>query len=600
MRTSGVSSLTLARSLGILCIVTLGLGAIVGSGCDDCVRSGSVTSTIPSEGGVLSLDGKPLATFPPNTFKGPADVTLAIEPKTDADAVSAIDITLSMPANKMTLAARGEITLNFYESDIRSAQDANREIALAQPAAIDTTKLFAQVVVGGKTAVSYSTRVVSGGINGVYTVGLTTLQLTAAAAQLAQELGNEANLLVRVYLRIDVDGSNTSRLLYRWTSDGGLSAVGGAVAPTGNKVPLILVHGIAANPRAACGATDMYSSTWRGFALNFFTLQEAASLREEFDLYTFQYPTNQSIKSNGLALARKIFEHFGNRPVVIVGHSMGGLVTRAADVLYGKGGINGDSAVVDIDIRRVVTLDTPHRGVPWADDGAVIIEKAFCWGPASHQGAADLRWDGMDSGKCDNPLLCAATGLNTHVAHLKKYIPYAGRFDVAGLPSPEVLRALTVADLVLAQGGPSAAGAVSAASGALIYQWCKDSPHPWYYCAGRVIQIASQAALAPSARSDGDGATLIKSQRLQWWTGSTWKDQDGQDGKDRLFAAYRPTFDNTDHSSMRRWDLQVSPYSGSGEVLLGHCGQGHWPGLYGANRRPAVHMYVDGRKPARE
>ena len=213
---------------------------------------------------------------------------------------------------------------------------------------------------------------------------------------------------------------------------------------------------------------------------------------------------------------------------------MGGLVTRAAELHYSKQGINGVNALWDIDIRGVITLDTPHLGVNWVDNVAILDEK-LCFGPDTHQGALDLSWERNDDGTtCANPLLCdPVVGLNTYTTevnntkHLKKYIPYAGNFDISGAPLPVVLASSSLSDLV------ATATALYAASS-----------HPVYYFP-RMAQVISQARLEPVARSGGDGVTLVKSQRLQTLNGSSWVD------RPELFdRPLHPVFQNTDHSSI--------------------------------------------------
>lgn len=432
----------------------------------------TATVSVPPSGGSVSIDSRVVATVAPSTLLAQGDVTVTLSLKADAEALSSNDIALSLPADKLIVSPTGEITVYFYPDDTTAAAASTRKGALALPRALDPSTLFAKVKVGSEKAVAFTASVAWDAAKGVYVVSLKTTQLASAALQWTGRKieQNVVDPLVPVYLAsldlqfsiwraLTLDDSSTTRVLYKWSASEAVSAASTPEnVPTG-KVPLILVHGIEATPFYQCGTNSLYHVTWQKFADKFFNPPFVElpdeKLSDKYQLYTFQYPTNQPIKRNSRWLAQRIFEHFPNRPVVIVGHSMGGLVTRAAELHYSKQGINGVNALWDIDIRGVITLDTPHLGVNWVDNVAILDEK-LCFGPDTHQGALDLRWERNDDGTtCDNPLLCdPVVGLNTYTTevnntkHLKKYIPYAGNFDIAGAPLPGVLASSPLSDLV--------------------------------------------------------------------------------------------------------------------------------------------------------
>jgi pimeloyl-ACP methyl ester carboxylesterase len=76
-----------------------------------------------------------------------------------------------------------------------------------------------------------------------------------------------------------------------------------------------------------------------------------------FDVYFVSYPSTQASIGSHARNLQRILHHLDHPgPIHIVGHSMGGLVTRAYLELE-----------VDPRLRRVVTLGTPHQGADMAD-----------------------------------------------------------------------------------------------------------------------------------------------------------------------------------------------------------------------------------------
>src|ERR1017187_4913240 len=95
-------------------------------------------------------------------------------------------------------------------------------------------------------------------------------------------------------------------------------------APLGNRIPLILIHGIQSDP-----------SMWNTF-LNYYATHSA--LQNNFKPYTFAYKTDDTVMGAadpndvfGLCpkLGNSLQQYFGTQRVAILAHSMGGLVARA-------------------------------------------------------------------------------------------------------------------------------------------------------------------------------------------------------------------------------------------------------------------------------
>ena len=135
------------------------------------------------------------------------------------------------------------------------------------------------------------------------------------------------------------------------------------------KRPLVLVHGLMATPTA-----------WNPLVRQ---LLAEPCLRDRYQLWFFYYPTAQPIALSALQL-REALDAVQRRyrveqPMVLVGHSMGGILSRAQvsgldraaaeAVIPGVDSLPADSPVRRAlifeprqDVSRVVFLFTPHRG----------------------------------------------------------------------------------------------------------------------------------------------------------------------------------------------------------------------------------------------
>jgi uncharacterized protein (TIGR02145 family) len=102
---------------------------------------------------------------------------------------------------------------------------------------------------------------------------------------------------------------------------------------------LIMVHGWISSP----------SSAWKGFLTKIKPKIECAGYTQYL---TFGYNSSLSIDENSILLANLLQTKMNGATVDIVGHSMGGLVTRSAIENHGCSGI----------VRNLITLGTPHLG----------------------------------------------------------------------------------------------------------------------------------------------------------------------------------------------------------------------------------------------
>lgn len=118
-------------------------------------------------------------------------------------------------------------------------------------------------------------------------------------------------------------------------------------------IPVVFIHGMNSNEK-----------TWDNMMSNLESRGKGSSI----SAYTFEYNWTQSITSNGERLQQFLSDNGISNPV-LVGHSMGGLVARAAV----KAGVS---------VREVVTIGTPHQGSPLAS-----LANVFTW--LAGQGVGD-------------------------------------------------------------------------------------------------------------------------------------------------------------------------------------------------------------------
>lgn len=123
------------------------------------------------------------------------------------------------------------------------------------------------------------------------------------------------------------------------TNDYIFEKVNSAANPTGP--PVIFIHGMGANLKCWNGTSGL------GPLYNMVDTLSAA-FKAKHDIWLFQYNWKDSIIINGRALKDSV-ERYGLVNPILIGHSMGGLVSRG---YIASGGT----------ITKLVTLGTPHLG----------------------------------------------------------------------------------------------------------------------------------------------------------------------------------------------------------------------------------------------
>jgi pimeloyl-ACP methyl ester carboxylesterase len=152
------------------------------------------------------------------------------------------------------------------------------------------------------------------------------------------------------------------------------------------RIPVVMVHGLWSSPL-----------TWMPM---FNDLRSFRELRKNYQFWFYQYPTGQpfwvsatQLRADLQELRRNLdpqFQHHVLDNMVLVGHSMGGLVSRMQTIESGNEfwGILSDKSFDEVkgdeetkqrlaaalffhpnpSIQRVITIGTPHRGSDYAND----------------------------------------------------------------------------------------------------------------------------------------------------------------------------------------------------------------------------------------
>jgi len=171
------------------------------------------------------------------------------------------------------------------------------------------------------------------------------------------------------------------------------------------RIPLLLIHGWQGdkgltNPAVLLEYENNEFSYWHNFISYYLATPE---LHTKYKLYTYHYPSYKHITYN----ARKLKEMLetlkssnntvlgkalNSDGIVIMGHSMGGLVARSLIEEHKGLGTNAQK------LKKLITLDTPHHG----SHGAVQAHPINHFGDNTgiknlhSAGSVDLIWDNYD------------------------------------------------------------------------------------------------------------------------------------------------------------------------------------------------------------
>ena len=211
--------------------------------------------------------------------------------------------------------------------------------------------------------------------------------------------------------------------------------------PLKSRLPLVMVHGWNRKGQPADPKT-------KSFELLANYIRSDESLSAKYKLYYFTYYSNEVSVSELGAAFRDVLDlknesdpEFGKSPLVIIGHSMGGLVSRSfmQEQKQAKGAwadkLGGER------MKVLITLGTPHHGTPVANrkardqklrtEFAVALELLeLGLGPENQVNRSDLLWDNydklLDYKNYPNEKNQWLANLNSGKTYDSKIVAYAG------------------------------------------------------------------------------------------------------------------------------------------------------------------------------
>jgi len=168
------------------------------------------------------------------------------------------------------------------------------------------------------------------------------------------------------------------------------------------RVPLLLIHGWQGDdgmtyPSKLLRYENSEFKYWHNFISYYLATPE---IYTKYKLYTYHYPSYKHITYNARMLqtvlqkvntSSILGKGFTEDGMVIIGHSMGGLVARSFIEEHDGLGNNAERLI------KLITLDTPHHGSPSSISNYVRTQLGDMWSKdLDTAGAVDLLWDNYD------------------------------------------------------------------------------------------------------------------------------------------------------------------------------------------------------------
>ncbi|WP_310570996.1 SUMF1/EgtB/PvdO family nonheme iron enzyme [Gemmatimonas sp.] len=132
---------------------------------------------------------------------------------------------------------------------------------------------------------------------------------------------------------------------------------GKTITYAGTKIPLVFIHGLQVGKQVLSQFDSWYPDNagemWTPLLSR---IRDDAILSAVFEPWIFRYPTYLPMTNSAAMLGTMISQRFNAKPVVVIAHSMGGMV----------GGVHLLNAGTASSVARMITLGTPFLGSPLA------------------------------------------------------------------------------------------------------------------------------------------------------------------------------------------------------------------------------------------
>ncbi len=439
----------------LVVMLLLAIAACSGGGSSSSGSSSITTSAIVnSTGGSVQLSDGANVTIPSGVVADGTNITITrlAQPQVYASQATAVTGTyqITIPASSI-MTQSGNNNLVTFQIPIPTSVSATVKKALSKIRALvsnstsaDTSYYLSEV------AMTMSNSSTTTALYGTYSPsnGNAIVSIVSGAWTALESIASDVNAVINVTIA-DTSNffSNIQPALY---NVGAPSTLGGNVTYTqvsnlsnngttyfdqtqnvGSKTPIILVHGWTMSSDTN-GLFNSQQTTWANF-INYFYSDK--NLPGQFALYTYRYDPTQDIDYNALTLSNNntitnnnslqstILNCFPSQNVIIIAHSMGGLVAHS---YIQRGGGNSK-------VTRLITLATPYHGSPLVQylhnslpGGQAVLDVTNCLLNLNSTGTNELAWDNYNGSTSTNTYLST---LNNNANYGSIYTAFAGYID---------------------------------------------------------------------------------------------------------------------------------------------------------------------------